>query len=247
MTDKQLLFDRFAHFLRSLPDAEAIDDLTLTDEQALTQRADFFLQNRGYIVELKLLSTDTRHRMEPILEPHRSRPEFALLSRHTLDTKLELLPDGDELRNRLHTAITESVEGLIKKANRQIRHTRRSFAVETAGSILVILNDDVAQLSPPIVAKRAAQALQKRRTGGAGLRFTEIDTVWIVSEAHYVQVTDRSRAVPDVIFPTFSLNAKSIAEFVRTLSPAWAAFNDKGFAEFGQEYLEKFRFQRRRK
>lgn len=249
MSTKQPINDRFSAFLLSLG-SEAIDQLNLTEEQASSQHADFLLRNRQQVVEVKLLSTDTRPRMAPVLAPYEVRPEFALLSRQSLDTKLELLPDGDQLRDQLHKAVTESIEGLIKKANRQIRHTRRTFAIPRAGGILVVLNDEVGQLSPPIVSKRAAQVLQKRVAGGVGARFAEIDTVWIVNEAHYVQVTSTRKAVTDVILPTFTANAKAVAKFVATsLSPAWASYNGKAFAQFGEaeKYLEEFRFIKRPK
>src|SRR5262249_46386303 len=60
MYDRFLLSDknlegRFKAFLDSLEDAENIDQLVLTKAQSEAQRADYFLNNRAIICELKAL------------------------------------------------------------------------------------------------------------------------------------------------------------------------------------------------
>lgn len=67
---------RFKEFLDTFAGIENIDNLNLTQQQKDESKADYFAENRQLIIELKSLETDTEHKIEKILEPHRSRPEF---------------------------------------------------------------------------------------------------------------------------------------------------------------------------
>src|SRR5215213_8892823 len=126
MVNRSVL-DRFTKFLDSQAGAESIDSLALTLEQAAADRADYFLQARHIVVEIKSLKTDTAHKMQPLLAPHMQRPEFRAVPSLGLDGVLEKVPDGDQIRDALYRAITESVEGAVEKAKRQVRETKRTF------------------------------------------------------------------------------------------------------------------------
>jgi len=93
-------------------------------EQRKAKKGDYLFACRSIIGELKALYDDTSSKMEAILEPHRERPEWPLFySEQQLHTVLKHLPDGEEIQRKIFDAITASIEGVIEKANRQIRST----------------------------------------------------------------------------------------------------------------------------
>jgi hypothetical protein len=112
--------------------------------------------------------------MQPILAPHMDRPEFQAVSSRGLDAVLEMVSDGNKIREMLYRAITESVEGAVEKANRQIRETKRTFNIPEAYGLIVMLNDAVLILPPTTVAKRVAQCFTKLTPSGEP-RFRERD------------------------------------------------------------------------
>ena len=238
--------NRFTGFLGAQVGAEAIDLLDLTKEQAAADHADYFLQARHIVVEIKSLQTDTAPKMQPILAPHMDRPEFQEVSSTGLDPVLETIPDGDEIRETLYRAITESVEGAVEKANRQIRETKRTFDIPDAYGLLIILNDAVWILPPTTVAKRVAQCFTKRTRAGEP-RFVEINAAWLLNERHLTNVAGR-KAVMDLILQNSQNNrGKYTSAVASLLSEQWAAFNGKQFARGPDELIKHVRFRARPK
>jgi Uma2 family endonuclease len=95
------LENRFKSFLDTLEDVENIDNLTLTQEQRNANKADYFAKNRNLIIELKSLETDTEQKLEKILLPHRSRPEFPeVWGGQEVYKILKHLPDGDDINTQ---------------------------------------------------------------------------------------------------------------------------------------------------
>lgn len=239
---KESFIDRFNAFLGAQIGAEAIDSLDLTKEQAAADHADYFLQARHIVVEIKSLQTDTARKMEPILAPHMARPEFRDFPAHGIDPVLDALPDGNEIRDTIYRAITESVEGAVEKANRQIRETKRTFNIPEAYGLLVVLNDSVLILNPTTVAKRVAQCFTKRTPGGEP-RFIEIDAAWLLNERHLTNIAGRN-AVMDLILQNSQNNRGKYASAVADLlSEQWAAFNKKQFARGPEELIKHVRFR----
>ena len=72
------LNDRFKTFLTQLPFAEAIDGLDLPSEFFDSKRADFLVDNRKAIIELKSLESDPEHKIHAE-EPSRQRRISAFL------------------------------------------------------------------------------------------------------------------------------------------------------------------------
>lgn len=66
----------FLRFASSLRGAEYIDDIPMTEEQALAEKADFFFNERSVVCEVKTLQTDTEPKIESVLEPYRGTKEW---------------------------------------------------------------------------------------------------------------------------------------------------------------------------
>jgi len=217
------LEQRFVGFLDGLVDAESIDQMELTAAQRSGPRADYLLDHRSFVGELKSIRANTAEKIERILEPHRARPEWPqFYGTWPSGTVLARLPDGDRIRKDVFFAVTTSVERDIAKANRQIRSTKNNFSLPEADGLLVIVNDLVEILSPSVIASRVNRLLAKR-TPERNRRFPEIAVVWIISETHDLVLASGQRANPSVVISRLPRTHRAVA-YTLYLHARWAAF-----------------------
>lgn len=212
------LEDRFSRFLTSLPTSEAIDSLDLPQDPERRRKADFLLAGREVIVELKTLTVDTSHKIEPAVEKHRDRDEFPLFY-GTADLRkvLSHLPDGEDIYRRIYLSITRSVEDAVRSAEEQISHTRHAFGLPNSLGLLVILNESVQLLDPTVVGHRVASLMRRKRTGNSSSE--KLDFVWLLFESHVLDGT-----ADLTVFPIMLISGERATEF-----PWFTAFHDDVF------------------
>jgi len=221
------LEERFLAFARQLPNAEAIDDLELTREQERAKRADFFLQARTIIVEVKTLKTNTQPKIDKLLKPYRETPAWPeFYGKWDLSKVVACLPDADRLREEIANAIASAIPDLVRRANRQLRETKTSFNLPTSEGVLVLLNDGLSALPPETIIGILDRELGKRTSLGTP-RYPEIAFTWMMAEPHTVPL------VPGVLngYPMALLEnphhpgTSTTSDFLLGLGEPWAAFN----------------------
>jgi hypothetical protein len=136
------------------------------------------------------------------------------------------LPEPEKINARILEAITDSIEQLFSKANRQIRITKQTFGLRSAGGLLIILNDLVDILSPDLLAFRVRRCLQTR-FNAEERRFPEITVVLAINTAHYTQLTPTLKAMPLLIMSSGLPDPNHIETFVDLLGGRWSAFEGK--------------------
>lgn len=224
VSDKNLE-ERFKLFAKNMKGAECVDDLTLTVEQRDANKADYLFDNRNVIGELKALQTDASDKVEKVLEPYRESPEWPLFyGKQEIQKIIGHLPNREEINRKLVEAVTDSVETVIKKANRQIRDTKKTFNLPGAGGLLIILNDLVEIISPDLIAYRVRKALNKRTPEGE-LRFPNVSAVLVIGGAHYAQLNSDLKGIPILVIPNDVPEAEKVEGFVSTLIREWSAFD----------------------
>ncbi len=155
---ERTLDQRFKEFIDALYGVESIDALAMTSEQQTSSKADYFAEDRQVVIELKSLETDTEHRVEEILKPHRSRPEFPeFFGGWELSKVLKHLPDGEEVKRQATKVVTDSIARLFRKANSQIRSTKATFGLPNSKGLLILLNQKIDVLSPELIIYRLLQ------------------------------------------------------------------------------------------
>lgn len=188
ISDKNLE-GRFTAFFEALEGVECIDDLDLTAEQERAQKADYFINKRTVITEFKSLQTDTSAKIYAILEPYRKSLNWPIFyGPQDLQTILAYLPEKEEISARIVAAVTDSIEAIIEKANRQIRATKDKFGLSNAGGLLIIFNEEVETFSPDVVSYRVRKSFKKKTKAG-DVRFPDVTVVLVVNAGHYSQLT----------------------------------------------------------
>ncbi len=152
-------------------------------------------------------------------------------------------PTVTKSTRRIIHAITDSIERVVEKANRQIRESKETFGLREANGVLVILNDVVDMLSPELVTYRVRRALSKSTTEGE-LRFPHVSAVMLIGGAHYTQITPTLKGIPTLLMPNTVPGAGKVEEFVRALNSKWAAFEGKPLFNIDAETLPNLEFRK---
>ena len=216
---------RFTRFLEGLPGAEAIDRLVLPDDPQRRRKADYLLEGRKVIVELKTLTDDPSPKVEATADKHRHRDDWPMFY-GTADVRkvLDNLPDGEAIYAKMVNALGRSVEAAVRSAEEQVTHTRHVLGLSDAAGVLVILNDSIGILDPYVVGHRVAHLMRRPRTGNSEAE--KLDFVWLLFESHVVGTVHGRPAVPCFLingegkdrFPWFE-------RFHRALVRQWAHAN----------------------
>lgn len=240
---KDTLEHRFTTFLSSLPGAENIDCIDMPVAKRDRKKADFFLNNRSVVVEVKSIKTDTSHKVEKVLKPHRDRPEFPVFYGEMHISKiLAHLPDGEEINQEIFQKITHSVEAAFKKADDQIASTKDTFSVNEAWGLLVILNEYVDILSPDVLSAKITKMLCKKLPDGS-YRYQQIAWVWIISEGHYLQVHPQLKSLPLIAVEGPSAESRpNSRNYIDWLQHKWAAHDGAPLILLDKKMLEGLNF-----
>ena len=218
------LESRLLRFAAALPDTELIDSVQMTSEQNRSKKADVFFRNRSIIAEVKSLMTDVSPKIDKVLDPLRETDEYpAYYGTWPIDRVLAQLPNGELLKKQLYEVVSAGVADLVSDANRQIRATKVAFGLPESSGLLIILNDAIAVLDPRMIAHRAGHTLAKRTSEGE-VRYPEIGAVWIISEAHRVQINADLQGIPGVIMESPASSAGDLMLFLDEIQPRWAEF-----------------------
>lgn len=219
------LFQRFNAFLMSVDGSECIDALSLTQEQKEGNRADFFFNNREIICELKTLEVDTDYRKDKVIEPLKERSDWPIIfGRVGLNKVIENFPDKENIKRDLAYKLSDSIETLVRKANKQIRETKMLFGAEESAGVLIVLNEVAYALNPNVIAYRFGKLFRKNDSDG-NPRFPHVNAALVLSTAHFLQGDLDSKIFPIVAMKNHLSSDVKADEFLNALMPQWAAFD----------------------
>jgi hypothetical protein len=220
------LNDRFKAFLARLPFAEAIDDLELPSEFDDSKRADFLIDNRKAIIELKSLESDPEHKIHTELKNHEDREEYPLFyGEMELAKILRHLPDGADIHKKLFYKISRLIEQSFREADKQILATKGILNCPNSIGLLVLLNEDVSVLSPEIISYRVSQLLAKTEDDG-NPHYRNIAAVWFVLENISMKTKRGHKLFPSIVIEGPNAAGRpELSNILNNLQSNWAAFN----------------------
>lgn len=195
-----------------------------------SRRADYFLDRRRVIVELKSLETDPSDKIDVALEKRREDDDFPLFyGEADLMAVLGKLHDGEQLKERIALRITRSVEDAFRSAKRQIAATRSSFDLPHSDGLLVLLNNAIDILDPMLLGHRCRNLLDHFDSNDT--HAGSINHVWIIQATHYAGVRPESLTVPSVFVESVSFPPSEITrKRIEILARQRAAFDGVRFA-----------------
>ncbi|HEY7001950.1 MAG TPA: hypothetical protein VH330_09420 [Candidatus Udaeobacter sp.] len=217
--------DRFSLFASTIPGSESIDELPQTAVQRAAKKADFFFENRTVTCELKNLETDTSSKIDKLLKPLETRPEWPhFYGVFPLSKILENFPDGAEINRAVLDSLTSAVRKAVAEANRQIRTTKQTFGISNSGGMLVLANESISVLSPEIIAFKVNEMINKRTADGMP-QFPEINGVWMISEKHVTEIRPGLTGIVSLLLRQEIPDPAGVEAFIEFLQPRWASFH----------------------
>lgn len=221
---------RFISFLAGVEGSEDLDRVLASNHR----RADFLLNNRKIIVEIKSLEADPEGKVRERLKEYESRPDFpSFFWKVQLEEVLDRLPDGAEIGAAIYHAITRSVQHSFEKADKQIAATRAALQLHDSFGLLVLLNERIGVLDPETLTAKVSAMMGKKK--GGGFRYKEISYAWIIAESHTVPVCDGSLGVVSVLVegPSAEAHVQAVA-MLDDLLLQWSNSQNMPFLNLGK-------------
>lgn len=226
------LEERFISFIRSLINAEVVDDIEMDSVQRAAEKPDFFFFERQFIAEMKSLKKDMKNKADKVMDMHSERPEYPLFfGEWGIDKVLKNFPDRDQIMNEIGDQLTSGLESIVRKANRQIRIAKISFGLEKSHGILIVLNDTVEVLSPEVLAFGPNRLMMKKDSEGES-RFSEISAALLLTDLHVIRTPVGTEAIPSItITNVFVDGHEEATQYLQWLQKKWASFNGSPFMQ----------------
>ena len=190
---------------------------SLLPEPRTFENADFFFENAGVLAELKEIETEFSQ------SGAFSRGFKDLMSRIlTEDPRWKPLLLGGSGKYpswfdaELVRLFRPPISRVLKKANRQLRETKKHFRIHSATGVLILANDGFTSIGPELVNALAAQLLMQS--------YSSIDCLVYITVNRYVAL--QSSDVPRLVWaPTYSHRAPdSLVTFIDELGRKWFNF-----------------------
>ena len=229
---KDSLDTRFKKFISQLPSAEVIDNLIFPCEFDKSKRADFLIDNRKLVIELKSLESDPEYKVHEELKAHKGRNEYPkFYGKMEVSKILKPLPDGELIQKALFNRISRSIEQSFREAEKQIGATKKALGCPGAYGVLVLLNQDVSILSPELIAQRASQLLTKTDKDGS-LHYKNVNSVWFLVENVSLKTKKAIPFLPSIVIDGPSaVDEAVLASVLDDLQRKWATFSGVPFVK----------------
>ena len=220
------LNNRFHKFMSQLPFVEAIDDMNLSPDYNDYKRADYFVEDRKVVIEVKMLESDPEYKVHDELKKHKDREEYPLYYWDVeVQDILKYLPDGEEIKKRLFYRICRSIEQSFREADKQIRDSKVVFNCPDSIGVLVLLNEDISVLSPEVMSNRISQMLTKTDKDGT-LHYKNVYSCWLIIENYFLKANTTSKMLPSIIIDGPKAEEQPVlAQVFNKLQRKWADYS----------------------
>lgn len=226
---------RFASFMKSDGFAEDIDVLVRTGYPKGLRKADYLAHNRSVIIEQKSLDEDVQAKVQVVLDDMvrtygpLDRGQVTLAG---IIDAVARLPRGNPFKPRLRAILTQKIDDLIAKADKQTRDTRKFFGLPDALGVVVVLNEHAPLVEPDYFQDKAWDMLRKEQASGQ-LRYPENQIVILISEAHRVVTAANVEMIPvEMTLSEAALKNPAAEDFASELRQRWADFNQSLVADW---------------
>jgi hypothetical protein len=224
----QTLKTRFEEFIATLPGAESIDALMARHGLRGQERADYLAFDRKVIIEQKSLEVDVFDKVQAIVDRFRGMHGSMGGERMSLPSVANVIArtrDGGVFKKELLARLTQRIDDVLAKADKQTLGTRQTFSLPSAVGIVVILNDNIQLIEPDYATVKAFEMLRKTLPSGE-IRYPSNQVVVLISEAHRVRSGGAVEPIPiDTIFSDEGNKLPLATECADALRQSWAEFN----------------------
>jgi hypothetical protein len=211
---------RMIKFLSEEPTAESLDKPDLMQGNGAQQKADFLMNNRKFIVELKTLNGDPKRRVEQRLKTRLTQPGAPIvIGRMGLGPILDALSDGAEVRKLINDLTGRAVRRHLQKAHEQVAATRSQLGLGASAGLLILMNEQERMIDAANIGYSIRAAIEAVEGG-----YSELSYIWASVETHTVRLSDGTAGFPQLLAFRENPDADQV-EFVARMLDLWAVFN----------------------
>lgn len=209
---KKSLETRFTKFLEVTFGAESIDSLH-TPSSNNTKMADYYLEDRKIVAEVKSLNADQMAKGAAIVDEHLSNKGVVIFGTLSSSRIADDPEEEKELRHKIQEKMTTRIKKVCSKANKQLAKQFEKLP-NLATGVLILINEDNTSLHPSMVAERVADfvAVQPR----------SIHYCLMIFESHKIEVMGKLLPYPLLLDLTRSARQRRSLEFLQEVQWQWA-------------------------
>ncbi len=209
--------------LRAIPHAESLDELILARGGSPPSCADFLLNSRRVIVEVKCLHDSREDVIRRTIEQFKRSPLWIPLPRDMdWPDVVRFQPHGTTLQRIITEQVTKHLEDIVRKAQRQIRSTRVVFGLPDAHGLLVVLNNAAPVIDAKVMVARFSALTCQRASGGA-LRYPAIEGTLLLPLNDFIVRPDGGTDGPCIFGVRPQPPPPALQAAGTTIMEAWAA------------------------
>jgi hypothetical protein len=215
----------FNEFIRKIDGAEIISGLGLKIPEG-SKIADYFLENRKVIGELKCLEVDTGVNLQRLVDEAIERGEILFYGRLPFNQVIDNLPleQKERLKKQAFESVTSSFETAFEQANRQIRDTKNVCNLKESAGFVILFNSENITLDPKSVIYKLNYLMNKERDGK--IRYESLNFGVYISTRHYTNIREHQKIFPIIYFTNNKLRELTVEEsnFVLDFMKLYSAY-----------------------
>ena len=203
---------RFEQFLADSFAAESIDASYIPTGNDL-DRADYYLDNRRIVAEIKSLEADQASKGSKVIDEYLEKTGIRAYGTVSLSRLARNQQHELALSTTISRRMSRRVEQICSRANGQLGAEFAKLP-ELATGLLIILNEAVSSLHPGLVAERVTEF--------AAIKPRNIHFCLLVFESHKVRVNGALLPYPILIDLSRSPRQRRAMRFLEALQWKWA-------------------------
>ena len=206
---------RFHEFLATLSCARNID-ATHHDSPREPKRADYILHDGKLVAEIKSLNTSQIHKGNSVIDGYLKETGIEVFGTLPLSSIARSNEHLESIEKTIYIRMTRNIEKICKSANEQIKAASSKTSNLSTG-LLIILNEDLKEMDPYLVARRVWDYTHSKQTS--------IHYCLLIFETHTVNINGLSRPYPLLMDLTYSARQRRTMAAIRDLQQKWAMAN----------------------
>lgn len=216
------LEDRFRAFVRTGDTTEDIDEIRF-GQPGSPSVADYLLDKRSLIAELKTLEADPANAIEKRVQVALREARVTVMGRYGLAPILRSIPDGDKIAKDLVQIQGRRVRASIKDASEQIASTRNLLEIEEAAGMVVLLSDKSRLMDATSIAYAIREVLESKDYENSGVHY-----VVAFIESHSIRLPNGDGGYPIlVVKDAVELRPEKEQRFVASMIEYWCHWHGR--------------------
>lgn len=214
------LEDRMIRFLESQPDAESLDKKEFSQLSGDKAKADYLLDKRRIVAELKTIKGDPKIRVEDRLKKRFAQPGAPIVfGRVGVSAALRGLSDEGEVVKMMYDLSARAVRRHLQKSDEQILVTKSNLNLSNSVGMTIIMNDREEMIDAIGILHAIKSTFEVVESG-----YPNVDFVWASIEAHEMKLPGGGSGFPQLIISRSEEHPDRL-DFLGRLIAYWAQFN----------------------